>query len=128
MVGPNGVTNRQVIRSFFSASTTPALQTKILNMMMAAPEATAVGAMDATDEPVPTSGPEVKMPDFQMPILKMPILGIYAGRPLVSREAALARFPDAEYTQIPGTGHFLMLEKPEEFNRLLLAFLAKQKY
>jgi pimeloyl-ACP methyl ester carboxylesterase len=124
MAGPNGPTNRQaMIRGFFSASTTPALQTKILDMMMAAPEATAVGAMDATDEPVPTTGPETKMP-----ILKMPILGIYAGRPLVSREVVLARFPDAEYTQVPGTGHFLMLEKPEEFNRLLLAFVAKQKY
>jgi pimeloyl-ACP methyl ester carboxylesterase len=31
-----------------------------------------------------------------------------------------------EYAEIPGTGYFLMIEKPEEFNRLLLAFLAKQ--
>jgi len=27
--------------------------------------------------------------------------------------------------EIPGTGHFLMLEKPDEFNRLLLGFLDK---
>ncbi len=118
MAGPDGRKNREtMIRGFFSASTTPAMQTKILDMMLGAPEATAVGAMDATDDPVAPSES----------VLKMPILGIYAGRPLVPREAVLARFPDAEYTQIPGTGHFLMLEKPEEFNRLLLAFLAKQK-
>jgi len=40
----------------------------------------------------------------------------------------LKYFPETEYTTIPDTGHFLMLEKPEEFNRLLLAFLAKQEY
>jgi pimeloyl-ACP methyl ester carboxylesterase len=34
-------------------------------------------------------------------------------------------FPKMEYKEIPGTGHFLMLEKPEEFNRLLLEFLDK---
>ena len=36
--------------------------------------------------------------------------------------------PKLEYRIMGGTGHFLMLENPEEFNRLLLAFLAKQKY
>jgi pimeloyl-ACP methyl ester carboxylesterase len=29
---------------------------------------------------------------------------------------------------IPGTGHFLMMEKPQEFNRLLSDFLAKLEY
>ena len=57
----------------------------------------------------------------------VPIVGIYAGRPLASRELVLSHFPNAEYTQIPGTGHFLMLEKPEEFNRLLLAYGPKTR-
>jgi pimeloyl-ACP methyl ester carboxylesterase len=35
-------------------------------------------------------------------------------------------FPKMEYGEIPGTGHFLMLEKPDEFNRLVLEFLDKQ--
>jgi sigma-B regulation protein RsbQ len=119
MSGPDGRKNREtMIRGFFSASTTPAMQTKILDMMLGAPEATAVGAMDATDDGAPAT----------QVTLKMPVLGIYAGRPIVSREGVQARFPDAEYTQIQGTGHFLMLEKPEEFNTILLAFLAKQKY
>jgi pimeloyl-ACP methyl ester carboxylesterase len=42
---------------------------------------------------------------------------------MADREYMKTRFPNLEYFQIPGTGHFLMLEKPEEFNRLLLAFL-----
>jgi sigma-B regulation protein RsbQ len=117
MAGPSGPRNREtMIRGFFS---TPAIQTKILDMMLAAPEATAVGAMDATDDPTTPA-------DF---VVKVPTLGIYAGRgPMASRPSIQAHFPDSEYTQIADTGHFLMLEKPEEFNRLLLAFLAKQKY
>jgi lysophospholipase L1-like esterase len=33
--------------------------------------------------------------------------------------------PAFETTQVAGTGHFVMMEKPEEFNRLLIAFLEK---
>jgi pimeloyl-ACP methyl ester carboxylesterase len=119
MAGPAGRTNREaMIRGFFSVSTTPAMQKKIIDMMLAPPEATAVGAMDATDDPITIA-------DWS---LKMPTLGIYASRPLASNQAIQTHFPNSEYTQIPDTGHFLMLEKSEEFNRLLLAFLAKQQY
>ena len=119
MGGPNGHAAREaMIRGFFVADTTPAVQTKVLNMMLGAPEATAVGAMNATFDP---AGQTVDIP-------MVPILGIYAGRPLASRDAVLSHFPNAEYTQIPGTGHFLMLEKPQEFNRLLLTFLAQQNH
>jgi pimeloyl-ACP methyl ester carboxylesterase len=123
MAGPGGRQAREsMIRGMFSASTTPAVQTKILDMMLAAPEATAVGAMTATFD----AGGE--MADINE-VLKVPAFGLYADRSQMgTREAMQARFPNSEYTQIPGTGHFLMLEKPEEFNRLLLAFLAKQKY
>jgi pimeloyl-ACP methyl ester carboxylesterase len=37
-------------------------------------------------------------------------------------------FPKMDYNEIPGTGHFLMMEKPEAFNRLMLDFLGKQKF
>jgi pimeloyl-ACP methyl ester carboxylesterase len=104
--GTQGRKNREnMVRGMFSASTTPAMQTRILDMMLGAPEATAVGAMNATFEPAGQTNEVLN---------------------IGSRESVLAHFPDAEYTQIPGTGHFLMLEKPEEFNSLLLAFLAKQ--
>jgi pimeloyl-ACP methyl ester carboxylesterase len=33
--------------------------------------------------------------------------------------------PNFEAAQVPGTGHFLMMEKPDEFNRLLAGFLEK---
>ena len=120
MAGPEGMKNREnMVRGFFSASTTPAMQTKILNMMLGAPEATAVGAMNATRD---ATGQTQDIPE-------VPILGIYAGPSrIATRESVLAHFPNAEYVQIPDTGHFLMLEKPDQFNRLLLSFLATQNY
>jgi pimeloyl-ACP methyl ester carboxylesterase len=120
MAGPNGRAVREaMVRSFFVAGTTPAVQTKVLNMMLGAPAATAAGAMNATFDP---AGQTLEIP-------MVPILGIYASPSrIASRESVLMYFPKAEYTAIPDTGHFLMLEKPEEFNRLLLAFLAKQEY
>jgi pimeloyl-ACP methyl ester carboxylesterase len=34
-----------------------------------------------------------------------------------------ATYPNLQYVEIPGTGHFLMMEKSDEFNRRLLDFL-----
>lgn len=120
MGGPNGHAVREaMVRRFFVAGTTPDVQTKVLNMMLAPPEATAVGAMNATREP---AGQTTEIP-------MVPMLGIYAGPSgIASDKAVHAAFPAVEYVSIPGTGHFLMLEKPEEFNRILLSFLATQKF
>jgi len=120
MGGPDGRKNREnMIRSMFSGSTTPAMQKKILDMMLGAPEATAVGAMIATFDAAGQTED----------VMKMPVQGLYAdGSRIATAESVKAHFPNSEYTQISGTGHFLMLEKPDEFNRLLMAFLAKQKY
>jgi pimeloyl-ACP methyl ester carboxylesterase len=55
----------------------------------------------------------------------MPILGLYADKSAAGNPGYRQdHFPHMEYHEIPGTGHFLMLEKPAEFNRLLLEFLA----
>jgi pimeloyl-ACP methyl ester carboxylesterase len=118
--GPNGRSAREaLVRGFFVAGTPATVQTKVLNMMLAAPEATAVGALNAARE---LFGQTMDVP-------AVPMLGIYAApKPTASAEVVHAFFPTAEYTQIPDTGHFLMLEKPDEFNRILLGFLAKQKY
>jgi pimeloyl-ACP methyl ester carboxylesterase len=120
MAGPYGHAVREaMIHSFFVAGTSPEVQAKVLKMMLGAPEATAVGAMNASREP---AGQTTDIP-------MVPILGIYAGPShIATRDTVLAHFPNTEYTSIPGTGHFLMLEKPDEFNRTLLAFLAKQKF
>jgi pimeloyl-ACP methyl ester carboxylesterase len=120
MGGPNGGKAREaMIRGMFSAATTPEMQTHILGMMLGAPEATAVGAMNATFDPANWKGDT----------FNQPILGLYADKSgLGDRAYMKTHFPNLEYHEIAGTGHFLMLEKPEEFNALLLGFLAKQKF
>jgi pimeloyl-ACP methyl ester carboxylesterase len=118
--GPEGLKYREAnTRGMFSASTTPELQSKILKMMLAAPESTAVGAMEAMWDPRIWNGGAIAAP----------ILALYADHSdMASRAYIEEHYPNAEYAQIPGTGHFLMLEKPAEFNRLLLAFLDKRKF
>jgi pimeloyl-ACP methyl ester carboxylesterase len=121
MAGPDGAKAREaMIRGMFSASTTPDIQKHILSMMMGAPEATAVGAMNATFDPAIWKGD----------VFTQPILGLYADKSGLGSNRAYMKthFPNLEYVEIAGTGHFLMLEKPDEFNTLLLGFLAKQTF
>ena len=66
---------------------------------------------------------------YKEDVFNIPVLGLFADSPSADGGALMkSRFPELEYHKIPGTGHFLMLEKSEEFNRLLKDFLAKQKY
>jgi pimeloyl-ACP methyl ester carboxylesterase len=119
MAGPDGLKNREtMIRGMFSENTAPSIQAKVVKMMLAAPETTAVGALDATlDATTREEG-----------TLELPVLAIYADHSrLASREYLKAHYPHLEYAEIPGTAHFLMLEKPAEFNHLLLNFLATVK-
>jgi pimeloyl-ACP methyl ester carboxylesterase len=120
MSGPEGMKAREtMIRGMFSSSTTPDMQKHILSMMLAAPESTAIGAMQATFDPAIWKGD----------VFTEPVLGLYADHSrLGDREYMKTHFPNMDYEEIAGTGHFVMIEKPEEFNRLLVAFLDKRKF
>ena len=117
LTGPEGRAAREgMIRSMFIAETPAALQEKILAMMLGAPEATAVGAMNAMFDPA------IRWTD----VTRAPALSVYAGTANVPDAATTKElYPNHEATQLAGTGHFLMMEKPAEFNRLLTAFLDK---
>jgi sigma-B regulation protein RsbQ len=118
--GPNGLKAREnMIRGMFSPATTPETQKHILSMMLTAPEATAVGAIKAMFDPT----------QWKDEVFPQPVLGLYADHSTAAnREYMKTHYPKMEYAEISGTGHFLMLEKPEEFNRFLLEFLDKQKF
>jgi pimeloyl-ACP methyl ester carboxylesterase len=118
--GPEGLKMREnLIRSMFSKTTTPDMQKHILSMMLGAPAETAAGAMEAIMDPS----------IWKEDVFSLPVLGLYAdGSSMTDLDYMKARFPKLDYTEIPGTGHFLMLEKPEEFNGLLLDFLNKLKW
>jgi pimeloyl-ACP methyl ester carboxylesterase len=117
--GPDGLKNREkMIRGMFSAATTAELQKKILSTMLSAPEATAVGAMKAMFDPA----------TWKDDVFAKPALGFYPSPAQnADREYMKVHYPKLEFHEINGVGHFLMMEKPEEFNRLLLQFLDKQK-
>jgi len=119
MGGPEGLKNREnFIRSMFTPATPPPVQQQILKMMLAAPEATATGAMAATFDRA----------NYKDDVMTMPVVGLYAEKSELADVAYSKKiFPKFEYAEIPGTGHFLMLEKPHEFNRLLMGFLEKVK-
>jgi pimeloyl-ACP methyl ester carboxylesterase len=119
MVGPDGLKAREaMIRGMFTPATPAAVEQHVLKMMLAPPEATASGAMIATFD-------SSNLNDF---VTTVPVLGIYAGRPMTNSESLKKAFPNSEYVQVAGTGHFVMMERPEEFNRLLIAFLGKVRY
>jgi pimeloyl-ACP methyl ester carboxylesterase len=120
MVGAEGLKAREkMVRGMFIAETAPALQEKILKMMLGTSEETANGAIAAVFDP------SVSKTD----VIKAPALAVYAGTakppdPKVAKEV----LPNYEGTQLAGTGHFLMMEKPDEFNRLLTSFLDKIEF
>jgi pimeloyl-ACP methyl ester carboxylesterase len=120
MVGSEGLKAREkMIRGMFTPQTPPAVQEQVLKMMLGTPEATANGAMAAVFDP---SVPKTD-------IIKAPALSVYAGTAQVPDASKTKEiFPNYEATQIAGTGHFVMMEKPMEFNRTLTMFLDKIKF
>jgi pimeloyl-ACP methyl ester carboxylesterase len=116
MMGREGLQAREkMVRGMFGPATSQQLQEHILKMMLGTKEATASGAMAATWDPSWVKNEPITVP----------VLGVYAARPLASRDAISRIFPKVEYHEIPGSAHFLMMEKPDEFNQLLTAFLRK---
>ncbi len=120
MKGPDGLKNREaMIRGMFGKSATPAIQDHILKMMLAAPETTATQAMAAT----------FAASNWVDDKFTVPALGIYADHSASNDPAYFRKiFPDGTAVEVLGTGHFVMLEKPAEFNRLLADFLPKASF
>lgn len=107
-----------MVKGMFGPATTPELQQHILKMMMGAPAATAAGAMAATWDQSQLSDKKITIP----------VLAVFAGtRPLATEQSVKTLYPEADYYTIPETAHFLMMEKPIEFNRMLLKFVEKFK-
>jgi pimeloyl-ACP methyl ester carboxylesterase len=115
-LGPQAVTAREaIVRHMFSASTMPATREHVLRVMLAVPEDVADGAIQGMRDP------EFWREDH----IDLPFLEIAAGSSAyISLPALRSRFPHAQLKRIRGTGHFLMMEKPQVFNRMLLAWVA----
>ena len=115
LAGPQGLDTREkMVRSMFTPDTPKAVQEQVLKGMLGAPEAVAVAAMQGMFTPG----------FWKDDVVPLPFLEIGAGTSSWLSEGGLRkRFPKASLVRMEGTGHFLMMEKPEEFNRILLAWL-----
>jgi pimeloyl-ACP methyl ester carboxylesterase len=120
LTGPEGLRVREnMIRSMFTPRTPLPLQQQILAMMLKTPEATAVGAFAAMFDPA----------IWKDEVMTTPGLAVYSGRGTIPNADDLKkRLPNFTATRIDGTGHFVMMEQPKEFNRLLTEFLESIKF
>lgn len=118
--GPKAAEAReQMVQSSFTPATTPEVREHIARVMLATSPPVAYLAMDAM------ASPEFWKEDS----IDLPMVDIIAGTSTFVTEASIRkRFPQGTVLQIAGTGHFLMMEKPEEFNRVVLEWLAQQKF
>ncbi len=107
----------QMIQLFFVPETSTQVRDQVLGMMLSASETTAEGAMTAM------FAPDVDRES----VVAAPALAVLAGNSFMSDDPAAREVaPDLEVTVMPGTGHFLMMEKPAEFNALLDTFLTER--
>jgi len=118
MRGPDGLKFREAFVRGLFMKTPPEMQTAVLKITQSTPEATAVGAMASMGDPA----------IWRTDPIGIPAIAIYAEKSPLADVALMKQiFPRLEYVEIPGTDHFLMMEKPDEFNRILLGFLANLK-
>ena len=96
----------------------PPLRARIKAEMLKTPQHVAASAAyEMTDPAVYVTEPRIAVP----------VLGVYTGSwPADYRTAIEAFIPGLEYQTIAGVGHFLMMERPDDFNARLLAFLRRQ--
>jgi pimeloyl-ACP methyl ester carboxylesterase len=103
-----------LIESMFVPATSPQLRKRISEMMLGAPEATAIGAQAAMFDPKIQSDAAIAAP----------ALSVFAGNSwLVNGESSRDVLTNWSSEEFAGTGHFLMMEDPARFNAALKAFL-----
>jgi pimeloyl-ACP methyl ester carboxylesterase len=106
-----------MIKGMFTPNTPKDVQENVLKMMLAAPPATAASAMRTTFDQKYASDE----------VMQFPAYGIFAEKSFALPAVPFLKkvFPNFDYVAMPGTGHFVMMEQPEEFNRLLTGFVDK---
>ncbi|MGE4292558.1 MAG: alpha/beta fold hydrolase [Desulfovibrio sp.] len=107
------------IRTIFGPDTAPELRDWIVADMSSAPPAIAVSALEAMLMQSHT-GEAATMFDE----IRIPVHAIDADKWPVNFEANRRHMASFDATILPHTGHFLMMARPEEFNRALETVLA----
>lgn len=96
----------------------PALREEVKAAMLSTPQHVAVSAMDALMDPA----------IYQTDKINVPVLAVLAKGPFWpadNEQFFRSLAPNIEYHMWEGVSHFLMMDKPKEFNETVLAFLMK---
>jgi pimeloyl-ACP methyl ester carboxylesterase len=111
---------RKFISDFFPVPGTEALRDRVTTEMLTTPQLVMLGAMAAMIDP--------EQPDWILRKVDAPVLVINAQSPWWNNgyeNYVRSLSPRSEYILMAGVGHFLMLEKPAEFNAVLMGMLQK---
>lgn len=96
----------------------PALREEVKTAMLSTPQHVAVSAMDALMDPA----------IYQTDKINVPVLAVLAKGPFWpadNEQFFRSLAPSLEYHMWEGVSHFLMMDKPKEFNETVMAFLVK---
>ncbi len=106
------------VENMFGPNTTPELRNEIKTAMLATPQFVALSAMDGMiDESI-----------WKKDKIDVPALAIMAKSPFLpadNEQIYRGIAPKVDYRVWDGVAHFLMMEKPKEFNDTLAGFLTK---
>lgn len=110
----------QMIDGMLGPQVSPALREQIKTSMLSTPQHVAVSAMESmADESI-----------WKQDKVNVPVLAVNAKSPFWppdSEQFFRSIAPNIDYQMWDGVSHFLMMEKPKEFNAAVIAFLDKQK-
>lgn len=106
----------QMIDGMFGPSASKELRAEIKTPMLSTPQHVAVGAMEGLIDPAIWGEDKINVPMLAVMTKNWPPNTEQFYRSLA---------PKLEYHTMDGAGHFLMMEKPGEFNETLAVFLMK---
>lgn len=108
-----------IIDGMMGPEVTPALREQIKTSMLNTPQYVAVSAMEAmTDESI-----------WKQDKVNVPVLAVLAKGPFWpadNEQFFRSIAPNLDYQMWTGVSHFLMMEKPKQFNDAVIAFVDKQ--
>lgn len=111
---------RQGMGMLFPVPGTEALRDRVISELLATPQYVMVGAMEGMFG--------ADQPDWDVKKTSVPVLVINAPNPMWNdayKDYVRSLSPKTDYRTIDGVGHWLMLEKPAEFNTILTDMLEK---
>jgi len=113
---------RQFLATLFPAPGTEALRDRVVSELLETPHYVMLGAMEGMFSP--------DQPDWDLQHVNVPVIVINAPNQMWTdpyKKYVSSLSPETDYRTIEGTGHWLMLEKPADFNAALIDLLHRFK-